>query len=188
VAKRAIAGTILLIIGGLMKVLISARFLALFGIMALEDTFAMWIGSELGIGISSLLLVFGFALIAWFVGEKVLKNKKAHKNKFFKPVLLLVGVIIGILIIGLAQFSFPLTTQSTVVSAVTGTPLIEGEPLLEGIPIWTIGTTLIIIAMLSALVFPNHKLVKAFNWIPGIIAGTGISLLVNQAPQLIGGI
>jgi hypothetical protein len=61
--KRVIVGGALITIGML-------KFLKIFSLLFLEDMIAMYIGAEYGVGVYSLFVVVGFALVFWYSRER----------------------------------------------------------------------------------------------------------------------
>jgi len=166
--------------------LLSAKFLAIIGLMFLEDTVALYLGSTVGFCATSLLIVVGFALIIWWLTEK---HFKKHRLKALKlnPIAFGVGIIIGLLL--LLSILTPFSTPQMSLTASITNPVENVSPAIDlGIPMWTIGLTLVIVAMLGSFAFPEHKAAKLFSWIPGIIGGTGIVIFIDSLPALLGGI
>lgn len=185
-AKRAFLGTALVLIGGLLKLLTSAKFLAIFGLMFLEDTIALYLGSTIGFHATSLLIVVGFALIIWFLTEKYFKKRRSKALKL-NPIAFGVGIVIGLLL--LLSVLTPFSSPQMSLTASATQPSENVTPAIDlGLPMWTIGLTLVIVAMLGSFAFPEHKTAKLFSWIPGIIGGTGVIILIDSVPAIIGGI
>lgn len=184
-AKRAIAGIALISIVAFLKILVSTKFLAIIGLMFLEDTIALWLGSTVGFCATSLLIVAGFALIIWFLTEKYFKKRRLKHLKI-NPIAIGIGMVIGIIL--LLSILSPLSTPQMSLTANVTQPSQLTPAIDLGLPVWTIGLTLVILAMLGSFAFPDKKAFRLFTWIPGVVGGTGVILLIDSLPALIGGI
>ena len=192
-AKRAIIGSALLGIGALLKLLSSVQFLAIVGLLALEDTIAVWLGSVYGFTLTSIIIVIGFALIIWFVLEKVLKKRRKARWVHWGAVKVGAGMVVGLLLlVGVFTFvPFTLVEFSTVGAAITqpaeedatGTRLYIGEYHVHH---WVIGVTMMVAAFAIAFSTKTHWVLRTISPMNGFIFGIGAILFADQLPQLIG--
>ena len=189
--KRAVIGASILAIGALLKLMASAKFLALIGLLALEDTLAVWLGSTIGFTLTSIILIIGFAFIMWFVMEKALKKRKGNW-RHWGIVKVGAGAVFALLLLASVFSLVPYTRVefSTVGAAITqpqqeatGTRLYIGEYHVHH---WVIGVALMIAAFAIAFSTKTHWLLRTISPANGFIFGIGAVLFLDQLPQLIG--